>query len=36
MEGDLFVLCSKTALRLLDELSMKSLHSEGLQEIPIA
>ena len=36
MEGHFFVLCSKKALRLLDELSMKSRKSEVLQGIPIA
>ena len=36
MEGHLFVLCSKTALRLLDELSIKSRRSEVLQGIPTA
>ena len=36
MEEHLFVLCSKTALRLLDELSMKSRQSEVLQGIPTA
>ena len=36
MEGNLFVLCSKTALRLFDELSMKGHQLEVMQVISIA